>query len=199
MDKELIRYKSAEEDENNRKIEDAIEKIFEDKKLTPFAASVCEITGLHRNTAKGDREWHLTRPLKLGDDYLVAGRLITLKDLLGIIKQHRSEKKERRTKSQLRQAEDLTEELGGMETLLANMMDDNADLMREIDDLKSSIKRKQEIYETTVFGHSEYVRSLKEEIERLKDEVEELKKPKRQSKSGSKASISIVKPRTDGE
>jgi len=191
MDDELVRHKRAETDNNNRKIEDEIENIYANPKMAPFASTLASNLGFHRNTVNGSRNWHLTRPLRIGDEYLTAGRQVSLKDLLDIVKEQRLKKRTRRSKSQIRRVEDITEELGGLEEFLENMKADNADLKHDNDDLKIQSKEKERVHEITVFR----LDNLNAENIDLKCRIKELESviEKRRYKPSQKGAVSILK------
>ena len=205
MDDKFAQLKKTEQDDNNRKIEDEIERISEDPKMCPFASTIVKNLSLHRNTVKGSRTWYLTRPLRLGDEFIPAGQHVALKDLLDIIKECRLNKKRRRTKKQIRKAEDLTEELDGVEEILGNMKDQNADLKHEIDDLKEQYYEMNRMHKYTIGTlnnelklESERSLNFLQRIGKLETYTEDLEAELKvyRSKTGKKGTLSILKSQT---
>ena len=161
MTDELAKYKEEESQKNDRKIEDAIEVIFKDPKKSPLIESLKNETGLHRNTLSG-RSWHLSRPLSFGDKIFHAGELVDLTGLLDVIKKHRNETRSRRTKSQMKQAKHLAEEVTDLSEIVENMREENSQLFLETEDLKEQLRLLQRISDSQE-------RALKEKIQEIKD------------------------------
>lgn len=192
----LKRYKDQEQDLNDRRIEDEIEAIFNDPMKGAFASTIADALGLHRNTVN-NRIWELSRPMSLGESRFAAGDQVTVKDLLIVIKEYRGKKKDRRSKGKIRQAEVLSDEIGGLEELLANMQDENAQLFHEIEDLQSVIKIKQRSLEVESNLYSKELSKtakLAKRIQELEAELGYLK-----AQSGKKASLTVLNPQTDKE
>ncbi len=195
MAEELKRHKEQEEQDNDRRIENEIEAIFGDPKRNAFASSLADALGLHRNTVSG-RTWHLTRPLHLGDRVFTAGELVMVKDLLDVIKKDREARK-RRSKPQLKQAEALTEDVADLQEKLENMLEQNAQLFLEVEDLRDQLRLLKRSNELTVNNFAEKVqeaKELREERHHLRIHVRELEAriSELQASKGKKASLIVL-------
>lgn len=205
MSEELTRHKLKEEEDNNRRIEDEIISIFNDPKKDAFSSAIAETLGLHRNSLSGRRVWNLSRPLSLGENYFPANELVSLKNLLDVIKEHRAkDKKGRRTKNQLRNVKELTDNVEGLEGILANMQEENAQLILEIYELKDALRlhaRRLDQSETALRISTDDVNKLRQERSDLKTRINDLEAENKDLKEqkDKRGSLILLKPQDDRE